>query len=94
MAVGIATIDFGTNNQLATVAVPHASVAANSKIEASPYMLETSADHNEDEHLLMHSMTVFSVPVSTIVPGVSFEIRGFSDHLLNGRFNINWVGNF
>lgn len=91
---GTATLDFGTGNQLTTVTVTgQTGILAGSKVEAY-VMADTSADHNEDEHLLMQSITVFAVPVSQIVAGTSFVIQAFSDQLLYGRFTINWVGSY
>lgn len=91
---GSAVIDFGTDNQLAQVTVTgQPLVHAGSKVEA--YVMPVDGiDHNEDEHLMMQSITVFSVPVSSIVAGVGFTIRAFSDHLLTGRYTINWVGDY
>lgn len=91
--VGTAIIDFGAGNQIATVTVAAASVVATSKIE--PYvMADTSPDTNEDSHLIMMSRTVFTCPKSQIVPGVSFDIKGFSDVFLFGKYTINYAGDF
>lgn len=91
---GSAVIDFGAGNQLAQVTVTgQTNISATSKV--IPYvMADVSSDNNEDSHLLMSSITVFTVPKSSIVVGTSFIIKAFSDQFLYGTYIINWIGNY
>jgi hypothetical protein len=94
MAVGSTTIDFGSGNQIAEVTVSgQTGILAGSKVE--PYvMAATLGNHTEDAHLMMQSITSFTVPVSRIVAGTSFVIVAFADQLLYGQYTINWVGDY
>ena len=95
MAVGTTIIDFGSGNQIASVVVTgQTGVLAGSKIQAEVTPAEELGLHTEDAHLMMASVTQFTVSKSSIVPGSSFTIKAFSDHFLYGQYTINWVGDY
>jgi hypothetical protein len=95
-ATGSTTIDFGDAPARATeasVAVTgQATIVAGSKVEAymMPVELIGANGHNEDEHMLEDLK--FTVPVSTVVAGTGFTIRGeCKTGTTNGKFTVNWV---
>lgn len=92
MAVGTATIDFGTD--------PYGSMTAEVVITGQPdivpgslaeafVMYEDSVDHTATEHMICG----LRLYCGDIVPGVGFTIHGLTDFPVNGVFHVKWVWN-
>jgi hypothetical protein len=86
---GSAVLDFGAapGGNFATVTVyGQADIKSNSFVTAF-MMYADSADHNAIEHTIVD----IQLRGGNIVPGVSFDLMGFSSMRLTGQWAIQWV---
>ena len=95
MAVGSATLDFGTASAMtrdASVTVTgQTSILAGSKIEAW-LMGDTTSSHSADEHIM--TSTMIDIVTSIPVAGTGFTIYGFMrEGTIHGQFTVQWVWN-
>ena len=93
---GQAILDFGVSplDNIAKLTVTgQAWVTATSIIRATLRPAAT-ASHSEDEHLMMDEFISISVPRSSIVVGVGFDIVASCHNrsILTGTFNVDWWG--
>lgn len=91
MAVGSATLNFGSGSKDVSVAVTgQGGIASGSKVEAF-WMGDVTSDHTADEHLMAsHGI---KLACGSVVAGTGFTIyaqaTGTAD--VTGQFTVNWV---
>lgn len=92
MPTGTAIIDFGAapgNNEASVVVTGQAAILADSYIEASAMMTDTTADHPANDHkylpLFLHATC------GDIIVATSFKINAVSEHKLTGLWSLRWV---
>lgn len=90
---GTTLLDFSAGNNTKITVTGQSWVTATSAIIASVNPVAT-AEHSEDEHLILSSCLGLSVPPSSIVPGVGFDIVGVVNSLgiVGGTVNVGWIG--
>lgn len=89
MATGTATIDFGAapgSNRATTVITGQTTIASGSFCEAF-MMLDSTADHSADEHLI----APIRLLCGDVVAGTGFTIEACSEWVLTGTFSVRWV---
>jgi len=85
-----ATIDFGTGNNEASVAViDQASILTTSKAFAFVMADDTTIDHTANDHRYLSTLAHFTC--GTPVEGVGFTIYATSIHKLTGTFKVRWA---
>jgi hypothetical protein len=90
MPLGTATIDFGSGNNEASVAVTgQATISATSKAEAFVMADDTSSNHTASDHRYFGSLANLSCGTPTAATG--FTIYARSIHKLTGTWTIRWV---
>lgn len=88
-ATGTAVLNFGSapgTNYVTTVVTGQAAIGTSSHVEAF-LMADTTATHNEVEHLLAG----IKLTCGGIVAATGFTIYAFTDQRLTGTFNVHWV---
>ena len=97
-AAGSSTINFGDaparSVEGSVIVTGQSGILASSKVEAwmMPVDLAGANGHSEDEHMIENLK--FVVPVSTIVVGVGFTIKGECTlGTTNGKYTVQWVWN-
>ena len=87
-ATGIAIIDFGsTPRQDASVSVVGQTAISSTSFAEAFLMLDSTADHNDYEHMMVDLNLRCSVPVNA----TGFTIYASSEWRLTGQFQIRWV---
>lgn len=91
MAVGTATIDFGTfpGADETSVAVTGQTDITSTCFAEAFFASDTSADHTEDDH--RNAGLFCSLTCSTPTDGVGFIIYAKAVDQLHGRFTVRWV---
>jgi hypothetical protein len=93
MAVGTATLDFGTAASMTrdanVVVAGQTGILAGSKVEAW-LMGVSTADHSEDEHIMAAAMV--DIVTSKPTAGSGFTIYGLvREGTMSGQFTVQWV---
>ena len=84
---GSSILDFGTGGNFATTTIyGQTDISTNSQVDAWIMGVNT-ADHNYLEHMI----APIKVSAGNIVPGVGFDIIGYSEVDLSGQFAVQWV---
>ena len=87
---GVATIDFGTGSNEASVAVTgQVNVSATSKAEAWVMGDDTSVDHSASDH--KYFPVFAALTCGTPEAGVGFSIHARTAHKLTGTWTVRWV---
>lgn len=92
MAIGTATIDFGSapGTNIVSVAVTgQAAILSTSKVEIWIMGTDSTATHNEYEHAIIPLDLTLSCIVVTA--GVGFTIQAATQQRLTGTFTVRWV---
>ncbi len=87
--VGQAVLDFGAapGGNLASVTISGQTDIKSTSLVDAWIMNVASADHNAYEHMIVP----MTVRCGNVVPGVSFDITGFSEIQLTGMWAIQWI---
>jgi hypothetical protein len=89
-ATGIATLDFGTGSNEASVAVTgQASILATSKCDSWVMADDSTASHSAGDHRFFAALTGLTCGTPTTATG--FTIYATSIHDLTGTFQVRWV---
>lgn len=87
---GIATIDFGTGSNEASVAVTgQTSIAVSSKADAFIMADDTTVDHTASDHRYLAALA--GLTCGTPTAGVGFTIYATSTQKLEGTYQVRWV---
>jgi hypothetical protein len=87
---GIATLDFGTGANEASVAViGQAAILATSKAEAWVMGDDSTADHTASDHRYFNAFT--GLTCGTPTAGIGFTIYANSIHKLSGTYQVRYV---
>jgi hypothetical protein len=91
-AVGTATLDFGAAPGTNTAAVNitgEGGIRADSTAFAWFMGADTSTNHNAYEHTL--APIIIGLSVTSITPGVGFQITGVSEKRITGQWTVRWT---
>lgn len=88
-STGVATIDFGTGSNEASVSVTGlTAIAATSTISLWVSTADTTGTHTANDHRYLAALCAFTP--SGITPGVGFTIYATSVHKLTGQFKVRY----
>jgi hypothetical protein len=89
IASGTAIVDFGAGNDIASVTVADATIAAGASIQVWIAPIKSAAvDNREEDEQLAEPLRVMA---TTIVPGVSFALQAICDFgQAFGKFRLGW----
>jgi len=92
-ASGTGVLTFGASNVARLTVTGQTWVTANSAINVA-VLPKATAQHSEDEHIILSSILGLTVPAASIVPGVGFDIVGVANTsgVIGGTVNVQWVG--
>jgi uncharacterized membrane protein YoaK (UPF0700 family) len=90
-AQGVATISFGPapGSSVATVVVTGQTTIGASDAAEAFLMADTTADHNETEHIIFRRLV--GLTCGSIVAGTGFTITAESELRLTGDIKCRWV---